>query len=63
LTSVSWSGVDRQLRGESPLVSRSRFGARDVGREAWEFVVKNYPNSDAANQARQRLLAPTIKPD
>jgi TolA-binding protein len=34
-----------------------------AAREAWEFVVKNYPNSDAANQARQRLLAPTIKPD
>jgi TolA-binding protein len=32
-------------------------------REAWEFVVKNYPNSDAANQAKQRLLAQTIKPN
>ena len=34
-----------------------------AAREAWEFVVKNYPTSDAANQAKQRLLAPTIKPD
>jgi TolA-binding protein len=34
-----------------------------AAREAWEFVVKNYPTSDAANQARNRLLAPTIKPD
>ena len=30
-----------------------------AAREAWEFVVKNYPNSNAANQAKQRLLAPT----
>jgi tol-pal system protein YbgF len=30
-------------------------------REAWELVVKNYPTSDAANQAKQRLLAQTIK--
>ena len=34
-----------------------------AAREAWEFVVKNYPTSDAANQAKNRLLAPTIKPD
>ena len=30
-------------------------------REAWDFVIKNYPDSDAANQAKQRLLAQTLK--
>jgi hypothetical protein len=38
LTSIGRSGVDRQLRGESPLVSRARFAAPDVSREVREFV-------------------------
>jgi tol-pal system protein YbgF len=36
-------------------MAQNAIGQTDRARESWEFVVKNFPNSDAGRLARQRL--------
>jgi tol-pal system protein YbgF len=36
-------------------MARDNLGQTDLARESWEFVLKNYPNSDAGRLARQSL--------